>query len=164
MDGPKDCHTDWVSQIEKGKYHMMILIVEPNKIIIQVKVKLLAAQSCPTLCNPMDCSLPVSSVHGILQARILEWVAIPFSRGSSSRRGWTHSSCTGGQILYLLSHLESSHIATFKKGGVGNSFLNWSYNDRKLPCPVRNKEKHFRLWTERIFLKNQKKSTSPGNP
>ena len=40
-------------------------------------------QSCPTLCNPMDCSLPGSSVLGILQARILEWVAIPFSRGSS---------------------------------------------------------------------------------
>ena len=44
------------------------------------------AQSCPTLCNPMDCSLPGSSVHGILQARILEWVAISFSRGSSRPR------------------------------------------------------------------------------
>ena len=41
------------------------------------------AQSCPTLCDPMDCSLPGSSVHGILQARILEWVAFPFSRESS---------------------------------------------------------------------------------
>ena len=41
------------------------------------------AQSCPTLCDPMDCSLPGSSVHGILQARILEWVATPSSRGSS---------------------------------------------------------------------------------
>ena len=40
-------------------------------------------QSCPTLCDPMDCSLPGSPVHGILQARILEWVAIPISRGSS---------------------------------------------------------------------------------
>ena len=43
----------------------------------------LVAQSCPTLCNPMDCSLLGSSVHGVLQARILGWVAIPFSRGSS---------------------------------------------------------------------------------
>ena len=42
-------------------------------------------KSCPTLCDPMDCSPPGSTVHGILQARILEWVAIPFSRGSS----WT---------------------------------------------------------------------------
>ena len=38
------------------------------------------AQSCPTLCNPMDCSLPGSSVHGIFQARVLEWVATAFSR------------------------------------------------------------------------------------
>ena len=43
-------------------------------------------QSCPTLCDPVDCSLPGSSVHGILQARILEWVAISFSRGSSQPR------------------------------------------------------------------------------
>ena len=43
------------------------------------------AQSCPTLCDPVDCSSPGSSVHGILQARILEWVAIPSSRGSSWR-------------------------------------------------------------------------------
>jgi len=40
-------------------------------------------QSCPTLCDPMDCSLPGFSVHGIFQARVLEWVAISFSRGSS---------------------------------------------------------------------------------
>ena len=44
---------------------------------------MLAAQSCLTLCNPMNCSLPGSSVHGILQARILEWIAMPSSRGSS---------------------------------------------------------------------------------
>ena len=42
------------------------------------------AQSYPTLCDPMDCCLPGSSVHGILQARILEWVAISFSRGSAN--------------------------------------------------------------------------------
>ena len=41
------------------------------------------AQSCLTLCDPMDCSLPGSSIHGTLQARVLEWVAISFSRGSS---------------------------------------------------------------------------------
>ena len=41
------------------------------------------AQSCPTLCDPMDCSLSGSSIHGILQARILEWVAVSFSRGAS---------------------------------------------------------------------------------
>ena len=49
----------------------------------EVKVKLLVAQSSPTLCNTMDCSPPDSSVHGFSQARILEWVAFPVSRGSS---------------------------------------------------------------------------------
>ena len=54
-----------------------------------VGVYVLVAQSCPTLCDPMDCSPPGSSVHGILQARILEWVAISFSRGSSQPRDKT---------------------------------------------------------------------------
>ena len=49
-------------------------------------VCVLVAQTCPTLCNPMDCSTPGSCVHGILQARILHWVAIPFSRGYSRPR------------------------------------------------------------------------------
>ena len=43
-------------------------------------MKVLVTQSCPTVCDPMDCSPPGSSVHGVLQARILEWVAMPFSR------------------------------------------------------------------------------------
>ena len=50
-------------------------------------------KSFPTLCNPMDCNPPGSSVHGIFQARIQEWVAISFSRGSSWPREWNHSSC-----------------------------------------------------------------------
>ena len=49
-------------------------------------------QSCPTLCDPVDCSLPGSSVDRILQAKILEWVAISFSRGSSKPRDQTHIS------------------------------------------------------------------------
>ena len=60
-------------------------------------------QSCPTLCNPMDCSPPGSSVHGILQARILKWVAISFPSRSSlpkDRTGISYVSCTGRQILY----------------------------------------------------------------
>ena len=50
------------------------------------------AQSCLTLCDPMDCSLPGSTIHGIFQARILEWVAISFSRRSSWPRDWTQVS------------------------------------------------------------------------
>ena len=56
-------------------------------------------QLCLTLCDPMDCSLPGSSVHEIFQARILEWGAIPFSRGSSPPRDRIRVSCIGRQIL-----------------------------------------------------------------
>ena len=59
----------------------------------------LVAQVCPTLCDPMDCSPPGSSVHGVLQARVLEWVASSFSR-RSSQRNQTSVSCIGRQILY----------------------------------------------------------------
>ena len=59
-------------------------------------VKALVTQSCLTLCDPMDISLPGSSVHVILQARIMEWVPIPFSRGSSQLRDQTQVSCTAG--------------------------------------------------------------------
>ena len=60
---------------------------------------LLSPQSCPTLCNPIDCSPPGSSVHGILQARILEWVAMPSSKGSSQPRGRTWVSCIAGRCF-----------------------------------------------------------------
>ena len=58
-----------------------------------LKVKVLVAQSCPTLCDPMDCSPQGFSVYGILQAGILEWVAIPSSRGSSQSRDQTLLHC-----------------------------------------------------------------------
>ena len=64
-----------------------------------MKVKLLATQLCSTLCEPMDYSLPGSSIHEILQARILEWVAIPFSRESSWPRGQTRVYCTAGRFF-----------------------------------------------------------------
>ena len=59
------------------------------------------AQSCLTLRDPKDCSLPGSSVHGILQARILEWVAMPSSRGSSRPRDRTQVSCTAGKFFTI---------------------------------------------------------------
>ena len=65
-------------------------------------------QSCPTLCDPMDCGPPDSSVHGILQTRIQEQVAISSSRGSSRPRDQTHVSyvsCIGRWVLYQLYHL-----------------------------------------------------------
>ena len=62
------------------------------------------------LCNPMDCSPPGSTVHGIFQARILEWVAISFSRVSSWPRDWTQVSCIVRRRFYRLSHQGSGHI------------------------------------------------------
>ena len=65
---------------------------------------------CPTLCHPVDWSPPVPSVHGILQARILEWVAVPSSELSSRLRDWnfiSYVSCISRQFLYHLCHMGS---------------------------------------------------------
>ena len=70
-----------------------------------------AAQLCPTLCDPKGCNLPGSSVHGILQARILEWVATSSSRGSSRPRAQTCVSCIARQILYHCTTWEALHLA-----------------------------------------------------
>ena len=67
-------------------------------------MKVLVAQLCLTLWDPMDYSLPGFSVHGILQARILEWVSIPSSKVSSQPRDWTWSSCICRQSIYHLRY------------------------------------------------------------
>ena len=64
-------------------------------------------QSYPTLCDPMDCSLPAFSVHGISEARILEWVAISFSRGSSWPRDRTLVSCIAGRRFTIWATIGS---------------------------------------------------------
>ena len=85
-------------------------------------------QLCPTLWEVMDCSLPGSSVHGILQERRLKWVTISFSRGSSQPRDRTYVSyvsCIGRQVLYHYRHLGSPGAKTHRPGGLNhrNSFL-----------------------------------------
>ena len=72
---------------------------------LRVCVCVKSLQSCPTRCNPMDCSLLGSSVCGILQSRILEWVAMLFSWGSSRPRGPTWVFCTAGRLFTLCFHL-----------------------------------------------------------
>ena len=67
----------------------------------------LISQSCPTLCDPMDCSPPGSSVHGSLQERILEWVTMPFSRGSSQSRDRTQVSCITGRFFTICATREA---------------------------------------------------------
>ena len=77
----------------------------------------LVTQSCLTLCDPMDCSPSGSSVCGILQERILEWVSMPSSRGSSQLRNRTHVSyipCIGRWVLYHQCHLEKEAENVFQ--------------------------------------------------
>jgi len=80
---------------------------------LPVYFKSSCVQLCMTLCDSMDCSMPGSSVHGIFQARILGWVAISYSKGSSRPRDWTHVSCiscTGRWIPYHWAIWEASHL------------------------------------------------------
>ena len=79
------------------------------------QVKVLVTWSWPTLCNTMDCSPPDSSVHGVLQARILKWVAIPFSRGFSWPRDWTLISHTAGRFLTMWFTREAHILVTTVK-------------------------------------------------
>ena len=77
---------------------------------IQKKYKVLVAQSCPTLCDPMNCSLPGSSLSmGILQARMLEWVDISFSRGSFWPRDGTQVSCIAGRFFTIWATREAQY-------------------------------------------------------
>ena len=104
--------TDWREPKSKCKDDAPFLestSAGPTPVLNQVPLCMRAKwlQSCPTV-QPYDCSPPDSSVHGILQARILEWVAIPFSRGSSPPRDRTHVSyisCIGRWVLYHWCHL-----------------------------------------------------------
>ena len=72
------------------------------------------AQSCPTLCHPMDCSLPGSSVHRIFQVRILEWIVISFCRGSPWPRNGTQVCLHCRQMLYRLSHQGSPRALKYR--------------------------------------------------
>ena len=78
-------------------------------------IKVSAHQSCLTLCDPTNCSPPVSSVHEILQARILEWVAIPFSRRSSRPRDQTEVSCVAGRFFTISTTREALHMKPMSK-------------------------------------------------
>ena len=79
-------------------------------------------------CNPMDCSLPGSSVHGVFQARVLEWVVISISRGSSKPRNWTRVSCTADRVF--------TTWATRKVVGTANlnTFISKRVNKALLKC------------------------------
>ena len=77
-------------------------------------VHVLVAQSCPILCNPIDCSPPGSSVYRILQTRRLEWIAISFSRGSSRPRDRIWVSCIAGRLFTIWANSEAHKIKNYK--------------------------------------------------
>ena len=88
-------------------------------------------QPCPTLCDPMDCSQPDSTVQGILQARILEWVAMPSSRGSSWPRDSTCISCTAGGFSTAeppgkLNILKNS-VKNIRRKGVRKNYITQTF-------------------------------------
>ena len=91
------------------KFFFFTLLATPRSALyhssLTLKVKVLVTHSCPTLCNPMDCS----PVCGILQPRILEWVATFFSRGSSQSRDWTWVSCFAGRFFTIWASREALH-------------------------------------------------------
>ena len=101
----------WMSVVSWKHRGLSILWMIP--IIIPTEVKVKVAQSYPTLFDPMDCSLPGSSVHEIFQARILEWVAISFSRGSFQPRDQTRAS-TAGRFLTDWATREANRKANRK--------------------------------------------------
>ena len=82
-----------IQDIFKGKIALVF------RFALSIAVVVLAAQSCATVCNPIDCSPLGPSVHGILQARILEWIDIFFSRESSQPRDQTKVSCISGRFF-----------------------------------------------------------------
>ena len=93
------------------------------------KVDVSVAQLCLAFCDPKDCSLPNSSVRGVLQARVLEWVAIPFSRGSSWLRDWTCVSCIAGRFFAIWTTREASiwaHANQLKNKHKSNPIEKWA--------------------------------------
>ena len=95
-----------------------------NELLCFLCVCVLVARSCPTLCDPTNCRPPGFSVHGILQARTLEWIAIPFSRGSSWPRDRTLVSCIAGRLFTVWATGKSLHFLNVFKMSSSTSF--WS--------------------------------------
>ena len=94
--------TPLILRLWVGAYSTVLLRCSRGKAVGVFVCACTVTQLCQTPCHPMACRLPFSSVHGILQARILEWVAIPFSRGSSQPRDQTYISfvsCIAGRFF-----------------------------------------------------------------
>ena len=116
----------WFMLMYGKNHHNIVISLQLNKQFFKKRNPhshlLLVAQSCPTPCDPMDCSLPGASVHGIFQVRILEWVAISFSKGSS----WSGIEPTSSALQacsLLLSQQGSPYSPTYFPAIMCNSSL-----------------------------------------
>ena len=89
------------SNLLENKVQVLCSVLKLRVLWFIWKVKMLVTQLCLTLCKPMDCSPPNPSVHGISQARILEWVAFPFSKRSSWPGDWTQVSSIAGEFFNI---------------------------------------------------------------
>ena len=93
---------------------------------VRVIPSMIVAQLCPTICDPMDSSLPGSSVHGMVQARTLEWVVVSSSRASSWPRDWAQVSCNsnnGKRILYCWATWETPYLTVKIKYSLAKEIL-----------------------------------------
>ena len=80
--------------------------------------EVLATQSCLTFCEPLDFSLPSSSVYGILQARIMDWATIPFFRASSWSRDQTQVSCIAGRFFSVWEESDQGSSSNYENLGI----------------------------------------------
>ena len=117
---PKQICNPWLCTLfQKIEVWLQYYTLQIYNTVIKIFLRLcvccmLVAQSCPTLCDPMDCSPPGSSVCGILQARILEWIAMPSSKGSSQPRDWTQVSHIAGGLFTIWALWEDLTYSYYK--------------------------------------------------
>ena len=91
--------------------------------LMEIDIDIEVTQSCPTLCDPMDCSLPGSCVHGIFHARVLEWVAISFSRIFSRPRDWTQVSRIVGRRFTVWAKMEIKHLLIWRLWAQNTNYI-----------------------------------------
>ena len=105
----KRCCSCWLYLfvLRGGRYDAWPVLIHLHPWHAKEQSVVLVTQSCPTLCDPMICSPPGSSLHWISQARRLEWVAISSSRGSSQPRDWTWVSCFAGRFFTVWATREA---------------------------------------------------------
>ena len=135
-------------------------------IYVDKKERKIPAHLYPNLCDPMDCSPPGASVHGILQARTLKRVAIPFSRGSSQLRDWSQVSCIAGRFFTIWATRKGSVLVSNVM--VGKDMLekqdipSWFWTDSTVRRYTSLSSSESIYWSKvkSLCLREQSKSTS----